>query len=176
MRSPPSKRIKVVHARSHSDSTKHDQLVDNDRDSDQLAEAAAANGPDDSDTFASDTFASGDSFSDSESPGTEKEIADVKRVKSKKTLKRHRRATEPSNFGATLKSLLGTEAPSALPLSLNPGLAKRKIDQQLELKAKSALRLERKNREDNGRVRDVIGDWGVEGERALRKVAQRGGQ
>ena len=31
-------------------------------------------------------------------------------------------------------------------------------------------------REEKGRVRDVIGGWGAESERALRKVAQRGGE
>lgn len=33
---------------------------------------------------------------------------------------------------------------------------------------------EKKEREDTGRVRDVIGGWGGESERAFRKVAQRG--
>jgi len=43
-----------------------------------------------------------------------------------------------------------------------------------ELKAKRAQRIERKDKEDKGRIFDVIGGWGGESERALRKVAQRG--
>ena len=34
---------------------------------------------------------------------------------------------------------------------------------------------EKKEREEKGRVRDVIGGWGVEGECAVQKVAQRCG-
>ena len=33
----------------------------------------------------------------------------------------------------------------------------------------------RKEKEEKGRIKDVIGGWGGESERALRKVAQRGG-
>ncbi|KDQ63485.1 hypothetical protein JAAARDRAFT_169351 [Jaapia argillacea MUCL 33604] len=108
------------------------------------------------------------------SADTEDEINNTKRMKSKKTLKRKRRATEPSNFGATLQSLLDTDAPSTLPLSLKPAIARRRNDEKLELKAKKVLQVERKEKEDKGRIRDVIGGWGGEGERALRKVAQRG--
>jgi hypothetical protein len=110
-----------------------------------------------------------------DSPDTGDEIADAKRLKSKKTLKRKRRATEPGHFGATLQSLLSTDAPSALPLSLKPSLARNKNDEKLQLRARKKLQLERKEKEDKGRIRDVIGGWGGEGERALRKVAQRGG-
>lgn len=120
----------------------------------------------------------GDSGSESEgnSPDTEDEIADSKIVKSKKTLKRKRRATEPSRFGATLQFLLDTDAPSAQPLSLKPSVARQRNDEKLELKAKKVLQIEKKEKEDKGRVKDVIGGWGGESERALRKVAQRGGQ
>jgi hypothetical protein len=119
----------------------------------------------------------GDSGSDGEesSQDTENEIAAAKWTKSKKTLKRKRRATEPSHFGATLQSLLNTDAPSALPLSLKPGVARKRNDAQLESKARKALQIEKKEKEDNRRIRDVIGGWGGESERALRKVAQRGG-
>ncbi|EGO21856.1 hypothetical protein SERLADRAFT_397348 [Serpula lacrymans var. lacrymans S7.9] len=44
----------------------------------------------------------------------------------------------------------------------------------MESKAKKALQMEKKDREDQGRVKDVIGGWGAESERSLRKVAQRG--
>jgi len=38
------------------------------------------------------------------------------------------------------------------------------------------VHVERKEKEDKNRIRDVIGGWGGESERALRKVAQRGGE
>lgn len=111
-----------------------------------------------------------------QSPDTEDEIVGAKLAKSKKTVKRKQRATDPSNFGATLQSLLNTDTPSGLPLSLKPSAARRHNDEKLELKAKKLLKGERKNKEEVGRIKDVIGDWGVEGERTLRKVAQRGGE
>ena len=111
-----------------------------------------------------------------QSPDTEDEIAEARLTKSKKTLKRKHRATDPSNFGATLQSLLKTNAPSGVPLSLKPSVARRQHDEKLELKAKKLLKGERKSKEEVGRIRDVIGGWGAEGERSLRKVAQRGGE
>jgi hypothetical protein len=116
------------------------------------------------------------SVNDRQSPDTEDEIAEARLPKSKKTLKRKHRATDPSNFGATLQSLLETNAPSGVPLSLKPSVARRQYDEKLELKAKKLLKGERKSKEEVGRIRDVIGGWGVESERSLRKVAQRGGE
>lgn len=116
------------------------------------------------------SFASG---SEGSSLDTDDEIAQV--TKSKKTLKRKRRATEPSRFGATLQFLLDTDAPSTQPLSLKPSVARQRNDEKLELRAKKVLQIEKKEKEDKGRVTDVIGGWGGESERALRKVAQRGG-
>ena len=110
-----------------------------------------------------------------DSPDTEDEIAAAKASKSKKTLKRKRRATDPSSFGATLNALLSTNAPSSLPLSLKPSAARKRNEEKQEIKAKKAQRIEKKEREDKGRITDVIGGWGGESERALRKVAQRGG-
>lgn len=115
-------------------------------------------------------------ISGSQSPDTEDEIVEARLAKSKKTLKRKHRATDPSNFAATLQSLLKTNAPSGVPLSLKPSVARRQHDEKLELKAKKLLKGERKSKEEVGRIRDVIGGWGVEGERSLRKVAQRGGE
>jgi hypothetical protein len=119
------------------------------------------------------SFASG---SEGTSSDTNHEIAGTKIAKSKKTLKRKRRATEPSRFGATLQFLLDTDAPSTHPLSLKPSVARKRNDEKLELKAKKVLQIEKKEKEDKGRVTDVIGGWGGESERALRKVAQRGGE
>jgi len=130
----------------------------------------------DDEDLSDDGSASGpSSASDGEaSPDTEDEIAGAKTKKSKKTLKRKRRATDVTRFGETLQSLLNTSAPSALPLSLKPSVARKRADEKLESKGKRALQVEKKDKEDKGRVRDVIGGWGGEGERALRKVAQRG--
>ena len=110
------------------------------------------------------------------SPDTEDEIEKAKYSKSKKTLKRKRRATDTTRFGATLLSLLGTDAPSALPLSLKPSVARKRNDEKLEQKSKKVLQVEKKEKEDKGRIKDVIGGWGAESERTLRKVAQRGGE
>ena len=60
-------------------------------------------------------------------------------------------------------------------MSLKPGLGRRQKEEKLERGARKLLEGEKKEREEKGRVRDVIGGWSVEGERALRKVAQRGG-
>ncbi|KAI0800999.1 Rrp15p-domain-containing protein [Fomes fomentarius] len=106
-------------------------------------------------------------------PDTEDEIAEAKLSKSKKTSKRKRRATDAVNFGTTLQSLLTTDAPAA-PLSLKPSFARKRREEKLEAKGKHVLQIEKKEKEDRGRVTDVIGGWGAESERALRKVAQRG--
>jgi len=113
--------------------------------------------------------------SEDDPPDTEDDIAAAKASKSKKTLKRKRRATDPSSFGATLSALLSTNAPSSLPLSLKPSAARKRNEEKQELKVKKAQRIEKKEREDKGHISDVIGGWGGESERALRKVAQRGG-
>lgn len=127
----------------------------------------------DNDLQQSTTSAS--SSEDDDSPDTEAEIADKRITKSKKTLKRKRRATEPSQFGATLQGLLDTIAPSDLPLSLKPSIARQKNGAKLELKAHKVIQIEKKEKADKGHIRDVIGGWGGESERSLRKVAQRGG-
>ena len=106
---------------------------------------------------------------------TDDELEGLKRKKSKKTSKRKLRATGASTFGAALQSLLSTDAPSAAPLSLKPSIARKHNDQKLELKAKKVLQIEKKEKEDKRRIKDPIGGWGGESERALRKVAQRGG-
>ncbi|KAF8587323.1 hypothetical protein K439DRAFT_1407683 [Ramaria rubella] len=132
----------------------------------------AADERDGSDT-GSGTGSDGDGVSETD---TETELAQTHAVKSRKTLKRKRRATSPTRFGAALETLLGTSAPEgvAAPLSLKPGVARRQKEEKLERGARKVLEGEKKEREERGRVRDVIGGWGVEGERALRKVAQRG--
>lgn len=106
---------------------------------------------------------------------TDDEIPRAQATKRRATAKRKRRATGPSQFGATLLSLLKTETSSTLPLSLKPSAAHQRNDAKLELKAKKRMQIERKEKEDKGRIRDVIEGWGAEGERSLRKVAQRGG-
>ncbi|KAF9568478.1 hypothetical protein CPC08DRAFT_654746 [Agrocybe pediades] len=102
------------------------------------------------------------------------EIEGMKPQKSRQTSKRKIRATAGSKFGATLEFLLKTETPSTLPLSLKPSIARKRNDEKLESRAKKVLQIEKKEKEDKARVKDVIGGWGGESERALRKVAQRG--
>ena len=115
------------------------------------------------------------SESPSSEPDTDEAIVDFKKAKSKNTSRRKIRATAPSNFGATLQSLLNTDAPTTLPLSLQPSVAQRHNHERLEKRVRNVLQVKKKEQEDRGRIRDVIGGWGAEGERGLRKVAQRGG-
>lgn len=130
-------------------------------------EDAGMDGPDETDV--------GDAEEDT-SLATEDEIGlPQQNTKSKKTQKRKRRATSPSAFGSTLLSLLETDAPSSNPLSLRPSVAKKVANDVLEVKAKKLLDGERKEKEERNHVTDVIGGWGGESERALRKIAQRGG-
>jgi Rrp15p len=103
-------------------------------------------------------------------------------------LERKRRAIQPSSFGKALTSLLETDIPSSKSagssavkspgahlLALNPSIARKQNDERLEKKARKQLAGEKKEHEHVSRVRDVIGGWGGESERGLRKVAQRGG-
>ncbi|KAL5495296.1 hypothetical protein ACEPAI_759 [Sanghuangporus weigelae] len=118
---------------------------------------------------------SAETDSDAESLPTEDEITEAHRsVKSRKTQKRKRRATSPSRFGTALQALLNTDAPTSQPLALKPSVAKRRTDEKLETKAKKLLEGEKKEREEKNHIQDVIGGWGTERERSLRKVAQRG--
>ncbi|KAG9123780.1 hypothetical protein FRC07_013993, partial [Ceratobasidium sp. 392] len=116
--------------------------------------------------------------SSSSSTDTETEINRAQHAKSRKTSKRKRRATSPTPFGQTLESLLATSVPggtqAGMPLALKPSLSRRKNEEKLETKAKRVLEVERKEREEKRRVRDVIEGWNNEDERSLRKVAQRG--
>ncbi|THV07696.1 hypothetical protein K435DRAFT_959761 [Dendrothele bispora CBS 962.96] len=111
---------------------------------------------------------------DDESYDSADEIAEMKPQKSRQTKKRKLRATGSTAFGTTLQSLLNTQTSSNLPLSLKPSVTRKLNDEKLEAKAKRVLQIERKEKEDKGRVTDIIGGWGNESERALRKVAQRG--
>ncbi|KAI9060571.1 hypothetical protein FKP32DRAFT_1732011 [Trametes sanguinea] len=156
---PPAKRQKK------SD----DELSEHENDEEMLS--ASGSGSEQEAGFSSDAGSS--SAGEPSEPDTEDEIAEAKFAKSKKTLKRKRRATDAVNFGATLQSLLTTDAPEA-PLSLKPSVAKKRRDEKLEAKGKQVLQVERKEKEEKGHITDVIGGWGGEGERALRKVAQRG--
>lgn len=96
------------------------------------------------------------------------------------SIERKHRATSPTPFGRTLEALLATPTPSGtqpgVPLALKPSIARKKNDEKLEVKAKRVLEIEKKEREERGRVQDVIGGWDNENERSLRKVAQRGGK
>lgn len=109
------------------------------------------------------------------------EISQRRKKKSKKTAKRKIRATSPSQFGNTLEALLNTSVPTtstatAVPLALKPSVQSRIKERKDEYKTKKTVEMERKEHEEVGRITDVIGGWGGESERALRKVAQRGGE
>jgi hypothetical protein len=106
---------------------------------------------------------------------TDDEIAAGALTKSKKTQKRRLRATSPSRFGATLTQLLdGGSAPVASLTLKSRHDSKRREDkeQQRAKRTRDVLKVEV---EEKGRIVDVIGGWGGENERVLRKVAQRGG-
>ncbi|KAH9898129.1 Rrp15p-domain-containing protein [Cubamyces lactineus] len=147
-----------------------DEMSEQRNDEEMLSASGSGSGSEPEEAgFSSD----GGSSSAASEPDTEDEIAEAKLTKSKKTLKRKRRATDAVNFGATLQSLLTTDAPEA-PLSLKPSLARKRKEEKLEAKGKQVLQIEKKEKEEKGHITDVIGGWGGESERALRKVAQRG--
>lgn len=155
---PPHKRQKLAAAEQH-----HSESGDDDS---TPFEASGSEDEVDDDGM--------DTGSDNEVDEDE-EIENLKPQKSKQTSKRKIRATAGSKFGATLEFLLKTETPSALPLSLKPSIARKRNDEKLESRARKVLQIEKKEKEDKARIKDVIGGWGGESERALRKVAQRGG-
>ncbi|KAL4241668.1 RRP15 family protein [Abortiporus biennis] len=157
----PSKRQKL--SKYNEEDVQDRELVENADDDSVMG--------DEEDSF-SDT--SGSDQEEHDSPDTEDEIDYAKHSKSKQTLKRKRRATNATHFGATLQTLLSTTTPSSLPLSLKPSVSRKRYDEKLEAKGRKVLLVEKKEKEENGRIKDVIGGWGGESERALRKVAQRG--
>ncbi|KZT61324.1 hypothetical protein CALCODRAFT_480040 [Calocera cornea HHB12733] len=116
------------------------------------------------------------SGSGSEGDGTEEEIDKARTSKSKKTKKRKHRAASPSTFGAVLSSLIEARAPAAGAdlLNLKPSVKHAMKEEKLEKRAREILKGQRKDKEEVGHVTDVIGGWGNEGERVLRKTAQRG--
>ncbi|KAK7059042.1 hypothetical protein VNI00_001666 [Paramarasmius palmivorus] len=128
-------------------------------------------------------YESGSASGSEEYNTSDAEIASLKPQKSKQTKKRKLRATAPSTFGATLQSLLSTDTPSNAAsqsqsnvLALKPSLNRKRNDELLEKQARRVLLVERKEKEDKGRIRgeDLLEGWGAEAERGLRKVAQRG--
>ncbi|KAK4685727.1 hypothetical protein P7C73_g4409, partial [Tremellales sp. Uapishka_1] len=111
----------------------------------------------------------------------------------KKAIKRKRSTTTASTFGSTLTSLLTDELATASKkrktTTPNPILAlssKRAppsaASRSLELKAARLLKVEKEEKEDKARIRDVVEGWAPadptvgsqEFERGLRKIAQRG--
>jgi hypothetical protein len=119
-------------------------------------------------------FSDSDTLSDSDAPSDDSHIRQLKPQSSKLTKKRKLRATNPAAFAATLKSLLTTQTASSHPLSLNTRLSRNAPLQNSH--STSARANERKLLEEKGRIRDVIGGWGVQSEQSLRKNAQQGGQ
>lgn len=158
---PPAAKRQKTAAQSPSLSaaaSDDDQLPSNDEFDVEMDEGDADDGSDDG----------------SDSPDTEDEIAAAQARKSSKTAKRKRRAVSPSRFGGQLQTLLGTAVPQEQPLVLTRSIAKHRAEEKAELKSRKAADVARREKEDKGRLTDVIGGWGGESERALRKVAQRG--
>jgi hypothetical protein len=113
---------------------------------------------------------------------------------------RKRRATSPSTFGSLMTSVLHTQPAASAAvaakkpskastsqvqstniLSLAPSVRKTIAARTLESKAKRVLQVARHEKEDRGRIRDVVTGWsredgigGQEWERNLRKTAQKG--
>jgi len=152
--------------------------------------------------ISSSSDSAGDSYGDYEmesasSDDTETEIAKAQAgpSKSKQTLKRKRRALQASHFGQALTELLETETPATtsrqvdvttestpqthtiLALQKRPSshvLAQKSA--KLEAKALKTMREGKKEAQEIKRIKDVevMEQWGMESERALRKVATRG--
>lgn len=156
--------------------TKRRKIENNERENVEMkgAEEPGLDGSSDEDEWISED--EGGSAASS-APDTDTEIVFAMAArKSKKTAKRKIRATSPSHFGQTLEALLNTSAPAEVPLALKPSIQRKRNEQKLEVRARKVVEMEKKEHEEIGRVRDVIGGWGGENERALRKVAQRGGE
>ncbi|WVN87244.1 uncharacterized protein L203_102421 [Cryptococcus depauperatus CBS 7841] len=128
---------------------------------------------------------------------TDEEIEKSKEHKTKKSLKRKRAPTTAANFGATLTSLLNdplkkpskkikapgssSKATSTPILALSAHKLPTKTSVTLEAKAKKQLKVEKEEKEDRARVKNVVEGWsgdsvvgGQEFERNLRKTAQKG--
>ena len=126
--------------------------------------------------FEEESKAGSSSDTSIESSDTDDEIAAARvPLKSTKTQKRKRRATSPSQFGTTLRTLLETNVSTDAPLALKPSIARNQNREKLDVRAKKLLEGEKKEKEETNHIVDVIGGWGGESERALRKTAQRGG-
>ncbi|KAG8828050.1 hypothetical protein FRC19_009906 [Serendipita sp. 401] len=163
---PPIKKRKLE-AGDASDDEAHDIHEDI-----SMSDGAGRN---DEDEWSSEVGGSQDSEHSGGSLDTGDEITIAKmNKKSKKTAKRKIRATSPSQFGDKLEALLNTNAPVGVPLALKKSINRRRKDEKETLKARKVAGAERKEHEEVGRITDIIGGWGGENERALRKIAQRG--
>ena len=147
----------------------NDELVD-------VSDEPMVDAEDNASSQAPSASGSGSDADDSDhSPDTDDEIAALKTTKSKQTAKRKRRAVSPSRFATQLQTLLGTQVPTEEPLALKPDIAARRAEGRKKLRDRRDADVKRKEKEDKNRLTDVIGGWGGESERALRKIAQRGG-
>jgi hypothetical protein len=117
-------------------------------------------------------------IAESSEADTEDEIAHVQEagLKSKKTLKRKLRATSPTHFGETLNELLVGQPNEEIPLTLPRRFERQREREKEDIHLRKAQGQAKKDAEEVGRITDIIGGWGAENERALRKVAQRGGK
>ncbi|CAO1635034.1 unnamed protein product [Sympodiomycopsis kandeliae] len=159
--------------------------------SSKVATRDSDDGGEDDDLLGED--AAGES-NDASEADTEDEIENAREGKSKKTQKRKRRAISPTSFGEALSAFLGdddddgaqasapkkehpttregktkvtpkTAAHQAPIFSLAPSVRSRISSIQLNAKASRIALEERRRREEQYRVRDLIGGWGKPGER-----------
>ncbi|KAH7104311.1 Rrp15p-domain-containing protein [Auriculariales sp. MPI-PUGE-AT-0066] len=161
---PPAKRLKRdADQFSDLDNVNHDGSIPEAVTAD--ADDASGSGSGSGSGYGSDSAAE---------PDTDDEIAALQSGKSKQTAKRKRRAVSPSRFGSQLQVLLGTHVPTEQPLALKPDVATRRADEKRQGRDRRDADVKRKEKEEKNRLTDVIGGWGGENERALRKIAQRG--
>ncbi|KAL7415917.1 Rrp15p-domain-containing protein [Mrakia frigida] len=202
----------VVEQEEEEEEEKEERLSDLDNEDESMGEEGGDFSDEDDEGEMGDEFDLGGGQREGvEDYDTDDEIErvanDKQPEKSKKTAKRKRRATSPSTFGSLLTNLLSTDAStskhapaadasskkskksksnselqSSNILSLAPSIKKTISARQLETRARKVLLVTRQEKEDKGRVKDVIGGWGgredgvggQEWERSLRKVAQKG--
>jgi len=117
-----------------------------------------------------------ESIDESSGANTEDEMARAQETgsKSKKTLKRKLRATSPAHFGEILDELLAGQPNGDIPLSLPRRFERQREKEREDIQLRKVQGQAKQDAEELGRITDIIGGWGVENERALRKVAQRG--
>ncbi|OKL64382.1 hypothetical protein UA08_00347 [Talaromyces atroroseus] len=169
-----SKRKEVEEDRDSED----DDLMDEDDEPDLNASKNDNEEDDDDEDELEDEFSLPDDDDDDEDDEEEEAESGGKTLP-----KRH----DPSAFSTSMSKILSTKLPTSARadpvLSRSKAVAQASFDlanERLEQRARSRLRAEKKEEQDRGRVRDVLGiergeaGQTAEEEKRLRKIAQRG--